>query len=235
MSANPGQTPFLSQIRTLLLRDLRLEWRGRSRLVAVVMFGIVTLILFSFAVGPDTEVMREGAGGFLTLALLLSSTLALTESFRIEQIDRGLEGLALLPIDPAALYYAKAISNTIFLTVLGPILLPLVPILYAVDTDLMGILQLWGLWTLAAAGLSAPGTLYAAMTSRLKSQDVLLPLLLFPLVIPVLGAMAKASSLALSVDAMGQLSSWSMLLFLFAVIYWCLGGVLYPYIDDQGL
>ena len=170
---------LLQQTWAIVRKDMLLEWRGRSRILSVLLFGVVTLLLFSFAVGPDSIMLRAAAGGFLVLALLLSSTLGLSESFRVEQEQRAIEGLLLLPVDPVALYYGKCLSNTFFLMILAPVLTPVALILYSVELDVAGFLGLLGLWTLAAAGLSAPGTLYAAMTSRLQSQDVLLPLLLF--------------------------------------------------------
>ncbi|MEE9562989.1 MAG: heme exporter protein CcmB, partial [Thermoanaerobaculia bacterium] len=169
---------LLAQTLTVVRKDLLLEWRGRSRIISVLLFGVVTLLLFSFAVGPDSTALRASAAGFLVLALLLSSTLGLSESFRLEQEQRAVEGLLLLPVDPVALYYGKAISNTLFLVLLAPILTPVALVLYAVEIEPIRLLVLLGLWAIAAAGLSAPGTLYAAMTSRLQSQDVLLPLLL---------------------------------------------------------
>lgn len=226
---------IVTQALTILRKDLLLEWRGRSRLISVLLFGVVTLLLFSFAVGPDSVALRAGAAGFLVLALLLSSTLGLSESFRIEQQERALEGLLLLPVDPVALFYGKAMSNTLFLMLLAPILTPVALILYSVQLDGGGVLALLGLWTLAAAGLSAPGTLYAAMTSRLQSQDVLLPLLLFPLVIPVLLGSVKAVALVILGDPMGQLGSWTLLLVSFAVIYWSLCGLLFPHAIEENL
>lgn len=226
---------IVTQALTVLRKDLLLEWRGRSRMISVLLFGIVTLLLFSFAVGPDSVALRSGAAGFLVLALLLSSTLGLSESFRMEQQERALEGLLLLPVDPVALFYGKAMSNTLFLMLLAPILTPVALILYSVQLDLVGVLSLLGLWTVAAAGLSAPGTLYAAMTSRLQSQDVLLPLLLFPLVIPVLLGSVKAVALVILGDPMGQLGSWTLLLVSFAVIYWSLCGLLFPHAIEENL
>ncbi len=219
----------LTQILTLVRKDLLVEWRGRARLFSVLLFGAVTLLLFSFAVGPDTLALRASAAGFLVLALLLSSTMGLSESFRVEQEQRALEGLMLLPVEPVALFYGKALSNTLFLLLLAPILIPVALVLYAVELDAARILGLLGLWALAAAGLSAPGTLYAAMTSRLESQDVLLPLLLFPLVVPVLMASVKAADLILTGDPMAQMRSWIVLLASFDVIYWSLCGVLFPH------
>lgn len=225
---------LLSQTLTVVAKDLLLEWRGRSRVVSVVLFGVVTLLLLSFAVGPDSVTLRSVAGGFLTLALFLSSTLALSESFRLEQHQRALEGLTLLPVDPIAIYYGKALGNALFLLLLAPILVPLALVLYSLELEPLGFAKLLLLWALAAAGLSAPGTLYSAMTSRLQSQDVLLPLLLFPLVVPVLLGAVKAAALILNGDPMLQLRPWMLLLLSFNAIYWSLCGVLFPYLFEEG-
>jgi heme exporter protein B len=220
-------------IATVLRKDLLLEWRSKARLLAVVLFGIVALSLFSFAAGADTFVLQSTAAGFLVLALLLSSTLGLTESFRTEQDDEAMEGLLLLPVHPLALFYGKALSNTLFLAMLGPVLAVTAVLFYAVETSVGALLQLVALWVLSAAGLSAPGTLYAAMTSRVRGQDVLLPLIHYPLVIPVLLASVKALDLILNGDPMNQLGSWTTLLAGFAAIYWSLGGVLFPFAIEE--
>ena len=219
---------LLRGIGAVLAKDLLLEWRSRARLIATVLFGLVALALFSFAAGADAEILQRGAAGFLVLALLLSSTLALGESFRVEQEDDAIEGLLLLPIDPHALFYGKALGNTLFLALLGPVLAAAAVVFYAVDAGPGALVKLVALWVLAAAGLSAPGTLYAAMTSRAKSQDVLLPLVHYPLVIPVLLGAVKSIDLILNGDPMGQLASWTTLLAAFALVYWSLGGVLFP-------
>jgi heme exporter protein B len=224
---------WLRQAVEIVRKDLLLEWRGRSRFVSVLLFGVVTLLLFSFAVGPDSVALRAGAAGFLVLALLLSSTLGLSESFRLEQEDRALEGMLLLPVEPMAIFYGKAIGNTLLLLVLAPILVPIALVLYAVELDAARLGSLLVVWLLAAAGLSAPGTLYAAMTSRLRSQDVVLPVLLFPLVVPVLLGSVKLMDLILSGDPMGQSGSWFLLLLGFDVIYWSLCGVLFPYAIEE--
>ncbi len=220
---------LFAQALAVARKDLLLEWRGRSRVISVLLFGAVTLILFSFAFGPDIGPLRDGAAGFMVLALLLSSTLSLGESFRLEQEEQALEGLVLLPVDPIALYYGKAVANTFLLMFLAPLLIPLAVVLYSLEPTFGGMLKLLGLWTLTAAGLTAPGTLYSAMTSRLRSQDVLLPILLFPLVVPVLLGSVKSMDLALTGDPMGQLASWTWLLLGFDIIYWSLCGILFPF------
>jgi len=223
-----------SQTLTLLAKDLRLEWRAKARLVAVGVFGLLALVVFSIAVGPDSKALTAGAAGFLVIALLLSSTLALAESFRIEHERRALEGILLLPVRSGAVFYSKAIANTLTLAMLAPGLSLFGVVLYGVELRPAEIGSFFTLWLLAAAGLAAPGTLYAAMTSQLRSRDVLLPLLLFPLVVPVLMASCKAMTLVLAGDPMGQLRSWSLLLLCFDLIYWSLGGILFPYVIEEG-
>ncbi|MEO8276189.1 MAG: heme exporter protein CcmB [Thermoanaerobaculia bacterium] len=218
----------------LLGKDLRLEWRARARLAAVGVFGLLALVVFSIAVGPDTKALAAGAAGFLVIALLLCSTLALGESFRLENERRALEGLLLLPVRAGALFYSKAIANTLTLTALAPGLSLFGFVLFGVEIRAAGIGSFLGIWCLAAAGLAAPGTLYAAMTSRLRGRDVLLPLLLFPLVVPVLIAACKALSLVLTGDPMAQLRSWTLMLLCFDLIYWSLGGILLPYVLEEG-
>lgn len=226
--AGAGVAGLGREIAAVLAKDLLLEWRSRARLLATILFGVVALALFSFAAGADAEILEKGASGFLVLALLLSSTLALGESFRVEQEDAAIEGLLLLPIDPHALFYGKALGNTLFLSLLGPVLAAAAVVFYAVEAGPGALVKLVALWVLAAAGLSAPGTLYAAMTSRARSQDVLLPLIHYPLVVPVLLAAVKSIDLILNGDPMGQLGSWSALLAAFALVYWSVGGVLFP-------
>ncbi len=225
---------ILAQVLALAAKDLRLEWRNRSRIVAVVLFGVLVLLLFSLAVGPDSRALVEASGGFLVIALLLSTTLGLQESFRLEHADGALEGLRLLPASGAAIFYAKAISVALTLLLLGPVLAPVAMILYIGEVALGGLAQLIGLWLLAALGLAAPGVLYAGMTSRLRSQDVLLPLLLYPLEVPVLLSLVKAFGLVLRGDPMEQMGSWVTILLVFVGVYWLLCGILFEYVLEEG-
>lgn len=218
---------FLEQALIVARKDLLLGWRGRARTLAVALFGMVALVLFSFAVAADGEVGISAAAGFLIVALLLSSILALEESFRTEAEDRALEGLLLLPVDPVAIYYGKAVANTLLLLLLGPILLPLTAIFFSLQLNGANLLGLSLLWLLSSAGIAAPGTLYASMTSRVTGRDVILPLLLFPLTLPILMTGVRSFDLIMRGDAMSQLKGWVLLLLAFDLIYWLLCGALF--------
>jgi heme exporter protein B len=214
-----------------LRKELLLQWRTRGQFVAVFVFGAAALLLFSFAIGPNAVALRTFSAGFLWLGLLLSSTLTLSESFHAEMENRALEGLLLLPSDPRALYYAKAIANWLQLAILGIALVPVMVVLY--DAGTTDILRLLLVIVLGTAGLSAPGTLYAAMTAQLRAKQTLLPLLLFPLIVPALLASVKATSYVILGDPMGQARSWLGLLAAFDLIYWSLCGILYERVIED--
>lgn len=214
-----------------LRKELLLQWRTRGQVVAVFVFGAAALLLFSFAIGPNAEALRTFSAGFLWLGLLLSSTLTLSESFHAEMENRAMEGLLLLPSSPRALYYGKAIANWLQLALLGVALVPVMVVLYDAGTSRVPMLLLVIL--LGTAGLSAPGTLYAAMTAQLKAKQTLLPLLLFPLIVPALLASVKATSLVILGDPMDQLQPWLVLLVAFDLIYWSLCGLLYGRVIEE--
>jgi len=188
-------------------------------------------VLLSFAIGPNAAALRQHAAGFLWLGLLLSSTLTLSESFHAEMENRALEGLLLLPVSPRVLYYGKALANTIQLMVLGIALVPVMVVLYDAGTPRIATILL--IIVLGTAGISAPGTLYSAMTSQARAKQTLLPLLLFPLIVPVLLASVRATSLAILGDPMEQGKSWLALLFAFDGIYWSLCGLLFDRVVED--
>jgi heme exporter protein B len=214
-----------------LRKELLLQWRSRAQFLAVLVFGAAALLLFSFAIGPDTSALRQFSAGFLWLGLLLSSTLTLAESFHAEMENQALEGLLLLPTSPVVIYYGKAIANWIQLAVIGMSLVPVMVVLY--DAGTTRILSLMLVILLGSAGLSAPGTLYGAMTAQIRSRQTLLPLLLFPLIVPALLASVKATSLVILGDPMGESRSWISLLAAFDAIYWSLCGLLFGRVVDE--
>ncbi|MFZ5469177.1 MAG: heme exporter protein CcmB [Myxococcota bacterium] len=213
-------------------KDLLIEWRTRARLNALVFFAVATLLLFSFSLGADTQSLRQNASGFLWLGVLLASVLSLGESFRVETENHALEGLRLVPTDSRAIFVGKALGNAALLFVLGWVLVPLLIGVFDVTVTL-GLGRLAGVLALGCLAIGAPGTVYAAIASNARARDVLLPLLLFPLMIPALVASVKATSAVLQGDAMGDFRSWLLLLGAFNLVYWALGFVLFPKVVED--
>lgn len=216
--------------RSLLVvvaKDLRLEWRGRARVNATVFFALLVLLLFSFAMGPDHELHARTAPGFLWLGIFMASVMSLGESMRNELQNDALEGLRLLPLDGRALFLGKALVNAVLLWVLALVLVPAVVAVYGVGIRL-GTPALLGVLALGALAISAPGTLYAAIAVQARAKDVLLPLLLFPVLVPCLLAAVKSTALVMHGDAMGELSGWLKLLGAFTLAYWAVCTILFP-------
>lgn len=216
----------------IINKDLLIEWRTRARLNALVFFALATLLMFSFALGPDTVALRRNAAGYLWLGILFASVLSLGESFRIETENLALDGVRLAPADPRAVFLGKAFGNTLMLWILAIVVTPVTIGLYDVTVH-GGFLKLAFVLLLGCFGISAPGTIYAAIASNARARDVLLPLLLFPVLIPSLLASVKATGLVLDGDPMSQLDGWLGLLSAFNVLYWGLGFALFPRVIED--
>ncbi len=221
----------MKSIWTLFLKDLSIERRAWSRTLALVSFAVLTLLLFSFAVGPNTEVLRQHASGYLWLGGLFVSSSLFAASFRVETEGAAVEQLLLAPVSTQAIFYAKALANTLQLILL---LCFMFPFLVAI-CDISPVEPLYWMgvvFVLGAMGLAAPGALYAAMTAKLSEQQLLMPILLYPLVIPALLSAVKATSLIFTGDPMDQMTSWLSLLAAFDVVYWSLCGILFGHLVD---
>jgi heme exporter protein B len=223
---------ILGSTMIIIRKDLLIEWRTRARLNALVFFALATLLMFSFALGPDTSALRKNAAGYLWLAILFASVLSLGESFRVETENQALDGVRLAPADPRAVFLGKALGNTLMLWVLALVITPVTIGLYDVTVK-EGLLKLSMVLLLGCFGISAPGTIYAAIASNARARDVLLPLLLFPVLIPALLASVKATGLVLDGDPMSQLDGWLRLLSGFNILYWGLGFALFPRVIED--
>ncbi|MBN1962895.1 MAG: heme exporter protein CcmB [Deltaproteobacteria bacterium] len=213
-------------------KDIVLEWRSRARISATVFFAIITLLLFSFAIGPNLNSLSQNAPGFFWLAIFLSSVLSLGESMRIENENSAINCLRLLPVSAATIFLAKSLVNTCFLFILSLVLLPFMIILYDVKVTFT-ILPLFGVLALGTAAISAPGTLFSWLAIKARAKDILLPLLLFPIVIPNLLATVKATSLIFNNDPTDQIYTWLLLLFCFNLIYWFVCGLLFEHVIEE--
>ncbi|MCP4810785.1 MAG: transcriptional regulator [Proteobacteria bacterium] len=223
---------WVGQAVRILRKDLQIEWRGKARAFALATFAGILLLLFSFAIGPDTKMLQKHAAAYIWLAVLTASTLSLAQSFRTETEHGALEGLRLLPIDSRGLYYGKALANWLVLVGLTGLLMPLSFILFDLSLS-ESPLKLVAVLLLGCGGIAAPGTMYSALTARTGAQQLMLPVLLFPLLVPALLAAVKALGFVLLGDPMDQIGSWLTLLLCFDLVFWSLGGVLFGYLIEQ--
>lgn len=223
---------LLASTLIVVKKDLLLEWRTRTRLNALLFFSIATLLMFSFALGPDSKLLEKNAPGYLWLGLLFASVLSLSESFRVEAENGALDGVRLAPANTRAIFLGKALSNALLLWLLSLVVTPIAIGLYGVSVK-EGLPRLSLVLLLGSLAIAAPGTLYAAISANARARDVLLPLLLFPVLIPGLLASVRATGLAMEGDPMGQGNSWLGLLVAFITLYWSLGFALFPRVVED--
>ena len=214
-------------------KDALAELRGRHATVSTLFFAAVVLLLFGFALGPDSARLAAAGPGLLWLAVVFSGILAVGRLHQLETDDGALEQLAAYPVDRRALYAGKAIGGFAVMLLLGLVLLVAVGILFAVDVA-AAPLPLVLTVLLGTAGISAVGTFYAGVTVRLRAREVMLPLLMLPVLAPLLLAAVKATAAALAGDPFGELWAWIGLLAAFDVIMIVAGAATYGFLLEDG-
>lgn len=199
-------------------KDLVAERRAKANFNAVLAFAALTLLLFGFALGPDAEALRTAAAGVLWLTVLFSGILAFNRSYQLELEDGALETLIMYPGARRSLYLGKLVANVAFLLLVEAVVVPLAAVLYHLPLG-HALPELAVVMVLGTIGFVSLGTFYAAMASRVRAREVLLPLLLFPMLVPLLVAAVKGTVAALVGDPMGELASWTRLLIVYDAIF----------------
>ncbi|HEY7394339.1 MAG TPA: heme exporter protein CcmB [Gemmatimonadaceae bacterium] len=208
----------LRRARAVAWKDLRTERRSLANFSGVLFLALLMLLLFAFALGPDAQAMREAAAGIIWLAILFSGVLAFNRSYQIELDDGAFETLLLYPGARWPIFVGKLTANLAFVLAVELIVVPLAAVLFHV-TMTGAAMMIALVLLLGTIGFVTLGTFYAAVASRTRAREVLLPLLLFPMLVPVLIAAAKATTALVAGDVMGDTGSWVRLLLAFDLIF----------------
>lgn len=207
----------LSRVAALVWKDLTTERRSKAAFGAVAFMGAITLLMFGFALGPDPASLREAAAGLLWLTVLLSGALAFNRSYQSEVEAGALDALLLYPGGRWPIFAGKLLANLVFVLLVEVITLPIAAVLY--DLPLDRLPRLAGVLLLGTLGFVTLGTYYAAMASRVRAREILLPLLLFPMLVPLLLAAVGATNAVLTGDPMGYGPAWIKLLAAFDIVF----------------
>lgn len=221
--------PFWKVTLVVLWKDLLTEWRSRELLASMFVFALLTLFLFNFALELEATLRATLTAGVLWVTLTFAGALGLNRSLALEE-DGGLDGLLLTPIPRAALYAGKMLSNLAFLLLMAILLLPLYCWLYNTPLPRFSLLAIL---LLGAFGYTAVGTLLAAMAVRARWREALLPILLFPLALPLLIAAVRASSAALAGAFWRELVPWLTLLITYDLLFALAASLAFEYIIEE--
>src|SRR5574340_1282761 len=211
---------FLRAVLAVVQKDLAAEFRSRELFTAMLVFALLVIIIFNFALELDISTRRSVTSGVLWATFAFAGTLGLNRSMSIEKDQGSLDGLLLAPVDRAAIYFGKVLSNLAFMLIVEAIVLPVYSFLYNVNLFQTGLLITL---LLGSIGYIVVGTLLAAMSVHSRTRDVMLPILLFPVVIPVLIAAVKASGGYLTGDDFANIRPWLNLLIVYDVIFTSIG------------
>ena len=210
---------FIRQVMVITAKDLRAEMRTKEAINASLAFALVILLILSFAFDPSEETTREISGGLLWIVFTFAGTLVLNRSFARELPNDCLDALIAAPVPRAALFVGKALASFVLILAVEIVALPVFGIFY----NVRWARQFWPLilvLLLGTWGLTAIGTLFSALTVNIRLREVMLPLLVYPLMIPLLlGAMQLSALLVSGQPITGDMTVWLRLLVGFDIIF----------------
>ncbi len=207
---------YFRAVAAIVWKDLAAEFRSKEMLNAMVVFSLLVILIFNFALELDRGTQESVAAGLLWVTFIFAGTLGLNRSLALEK-DRGsLDGLLLAPMDRSALLFGKALGNFIFMSVVELIILPVASVLFNLPLlqPLLIVVVLLG--TIGYAGV---GTLLASMAVNTRGRDMMLPILLFPVTLPLLMAAVRASGNILAANGWDTIVPWLNLLLVYDVIF----------------
>jgi heme exporter protein B len=209
---------FLRQALTIAWKDLRSELRTKEAINASLSFALVILLLFSFAFDPSSEEISTISGGLLWMSFAFAGALILNRSFARELTNDCLDALIASPISGAALFLGKALASFILLLGVELISLPIFGVFYNVHwTGQIGPLLL--VLVIATWGITVLGTIFSALTVNLRLRELMLPMLIYPMMIPALMAAMQLTTVLLAGQPIGENMLWLRLLAGFDIIF----------------
>lgn len=222
----------MNAFRVILTKDLRVELRTLQSVPAMALFALTTFVLFRFGLNRES---LEGslAAGVILATVLFAAILAINRLFVAEREEGGFDAIRLAPVDPAALFAAKAVALVVYLAVLELLALPAFGFLFL--DEWAGLAPLAGVLLLADIGLAAVGVLVSAIGVNSRARELIVPLLLLPLIVPVMIAAAGAAEplLAAGGPEYDDVGRWVALLALYDAVFLAIGYAVYDFLLED--
>ncbi len=223
-------TGFWEQAWAIASKDIRSELRTKEIVTAVLVFSLLVMVIFNFAFEPGPDTAGLVAPGVLWVSFTFAGVLGLNRSFILEKEQGCLEGLLLCPADRSAIYVGKLVASVVFMLAMEAAALPMFAVLFNLP---ILIPQLLLVTVLGTVGFAAVGTLFAAMAVNTRAREIMLPLLVFPVAVPVLIAAVKASGALLSANSAGGVWSWLQLMAVFDVVFLVISALAFEFAVEQ--
>ncbi len=224
------KTPFFQAVWAIVRKDLRTELRSRELVGSMVLFTLLSIMIFSFALELDRIAREEAVSGVLWVTIVFASILGLNRSLAMERDQGNLDAMLLAPVHRSAIFVGKLAGNYVFTLIVGLVLLPLMTILFN-----RPVLQPWLLvvMLIGILGFSTVGTLLATMTVQTRARESLLPIMMLPVVLPVLLAAVRASTNILTAAPTEEWIAWPQIIVVVDIIYLTLCILLFEYVIEE--
>ena len=227
-----GSKIFLQQVLALLAKDLKTEWRTREIFTSMFVFAVLVVVVFNFAIGADTELIRQVASGVVWVALLFATVLGLQRAAQLETDEDSLQGVLLALHDRSALFVAKMLAQMLYLLVVVVCTLPLCGIWFRIDfIACIGGLCL--IFALGILGLSIIGTLFAMIALHTRACEVMLPLLFLPISIPLIIAAVYATGQLIDGKSLKDISDYLVLMGVFDTVFFSLTLIIFDSVVED--
>ena len=220
----------MNQVWTIAWKDIVSEMRTRETIISVLVFAVLIIVIFNFAFDTEENSIGLVAPGILWVAITFAGVLSLNRAFFVEKEAGCFEGLLLCPVSRDTLYWGKAIGSFILMLIVEVILTPIFLILYDLPLFVPELILIIGL---ATVGFVSVGTLFSALAMNIRARDIMLPILFFPIVVPVIISAVEATEVALDGDPFSDMSSWLQIIGAFDAIFLVISGFTFQYIVEE--
>lgn len=222
---------YWRKVFAIVGKDVAAEIRTKEMVSAMLVFAALILFIFNFTFDLRAENLQTVAPGVLWVAITFAGMLGLGRSFVLER-DRGvLAGLLLAPVDRSAIYFGKMIGNVLFISLVELIIVPIFIILF--NQSAAALPWLGGVVVLGTIGFAGVGTLFSAMAVHTRAREVLLPIMLFPVIIPMILAAVRLTAAILDNTPFADVSHWLALLVAFDAIFIAASFMLFEYVVEE--
>ncbi len=201
----------------------------------MLVFVLLTLVIFNFAFGQDFQAdMADLSSGILWVAFLFAAILGLNRSFVHEKDEGCMDGLMLCPVDRSAIYFAKVIGNLVFISIVELITIPIFVIFFVGDVSKINFPLFALIIIMSNSGIAAIGTLLSAISINTRARDLMMPILFFPIIVPVLIAAVKSTSIVLlASNPLSDIYAWLQLLLVYDMIFLLISYMTFEYILEE--
>lgn len=221
---------FINAVLAIFWKDLLAERRTREILGTMLVFALTVILVFVFAFDLSIEMRSKAAPGVIWVTLCFAGTISLNRSMSLEKDREGFDGLLLAPVDRTAIFFGKALVNWVFLLITAIIIVPVYTLFNNVNLFVPGF---FGVILLGTLGYILTGTLLATLSLQLRARDMLLPVLLFPVLIPLLLSVVRASTILLNGGIQGELSTWLALMAGYDLLFMAVGLLVFDKIIEE--